>query len=106
MEHLKDILTVDELAEILGCSVTTLEECHRNGTLLGIRFGNGGLRYTRESVLRQLEAQILQKKQPTQCLDNIRFAGVAAPARDKKPPALVPMMGPVSPGPSSLGGTW
>lgn len=55
MAHeLKDIMTIDELAEILGCSTTTLEEAHRDRRLVGVRMGNGGLRYTREAVLRQL----------------------------------------------------
>lgn len=55
MAHeLKDIMTDEELAEILGCAVTTLEEANRDKRLVGVRFGTGGLRYTREAVLRQL----------------------------------------------------
>lgn len=55
MAHeLKDIMTAEELAEVLGCAVTTLEEAHRDRRLVGVRLGAGGLRYTREAVLRQL----------------------------------------------------
>ncbi len=58
-----DILDPEVVAQKLGCSLTTLEELHRKGELIGVRLGTGGLRYPRESLLRQLNQ--LSTKFPT-----------------------------------------
>jgi excisionase family DNA binding protein len=38
----QDIYTTQELAELLGCATTTIEERARTGELPGLKFGDGG----------------------------------------------------------------
>lgn len=94
VNQLPEIMTASEVAFFLGCTVSTLEQLHREKRLCGVRLGSGGLRYTREALIAQLN---------TLCLMNAIAQGgyatppgatavahASKPAR-RTPPRLVPM---------------
>lgn len=90
VNQLPDIMTASEVAFFLGCTVSTLEQLHREKRLCGVRLGTGGLRYTRESLLRQLDA--LSTETPPYQIPADAVA-VAQPVNTRRaPPRLVPMM--------------
>lgn len=49
-----DILNVTQMAGMLGCAVSTVEERARTGDLPGLKFGDGGWIFPRRAVLERL----------------------------------------------------
>jgi excisionase family DNA binding protein len=53
----QDIYTTQELAELLGCATTTIEDHARRGGLPGLKFGEQGWVFPRLATLEALNAQ-------------------------------------------------
>lgn len=51
-----EYVTIAQVAETFGCAESTLEELHRTNVLVGVRLGNGGLRYPRDKLADQVRA--------------------------------------------------
>lgn len=46
-----DILDTDQVAAMLGCSTVTVDRKARSGELPAFRFGNGGWKFTRKTLI-------------------------------------------------------
>lgn len=55
------VLSSQDLASMLGCSVTTVEFKAREGLLPGLKFGDGGWVFPLESTLKRLNEVALEE---------------------------------------------
>lgn len=62
MELHEEIHTAAEVAEALGCTTSTLEQLHRDGSLCGLRLGTCGLHYPRRSLMDQLDNLVMRER--------------------------------------------
>jgi len=95
VNQLPEIMTASEVAFFLGCTVSTLEQLHREKRLCGVRLGSGGLRYTREALIAQLNTLCLNAISKGDCTPPpgataVAHATTSKPVR-RTPPRLVPM---------------
>ncbi|MDO9235965.1 MAG: helix-turn-helix domain-containing protein [Aquabacterium sp.] len=58
---MKDILTEEDVAEILGCEIQTIQEKARSGELPGVKFGRPW-RFPRTALLEALHTKAMANK--------------------------------------------
>lgn len=58
---MNEILTEEDMAEIMGCHIQTIQEKARSGELPGIKFGRGW-RFPRTAVLETLHTKAMANK--------------------------------------------
>lgn len=80
-----EILNKDEVATLLDCEPSTVEEKARNHELPAVKIGRSWL-FPRQALMQRLNEMALAKPQPT------RPQGVILPSAKKRtPPALPPL---------------
>lgn len=80
-----EILKAEELADMLGCSVTTVEEKARQGQLPGLKFGDGGWVFPTRATFDMLNSYA------SQCPHRVKkqkFSAVLQVTPAKGPPPL------------------
>lgn len=84
------IMKAGELAELLGCSVFTIEERARKRELPGLKFGDGGWVFPVIATLQVLNDAALRRiSEPVQSGSPVAVAVEELPVKvARKPPAL------------------
>ena len=78
-----EVWRAQELADILGCAVTTVEERARRRELPGLKFGDGGWIFPREATV-----QVLNDLAMDYYMSDTPQTHVSVPLTKRKPPAL------------------
>jgi excisionase family DNA binding protein len=70
-----DVLNEIEVAQLLGCAVTTVQDRARSGDLPGLKYGDGGWRFPARALSARLEEVALQqaaeRRKPAQTLAGV-----------------------------------
>ena len=80
-----DILNKDEVANLLDCEPSTVEEKARNHELPGVKIGRSWL-FPRQALMQRLNEMALARPAPA------RPKGVIKPGANRRPPPALPSL--------------
>jgi excisionase family DNA binding protein len=80
------LLTPEEAAAALGCSVRTAEELARKGTIPAVKFGDGGWRFPVKALEDRLNEMAMESANARRVREAPALVQVAAPKRRSPPP--------------------
>lgn len=86
------ILTAEEVAELLGCSITTIEEKARKGELPGLLYGDGGWVFPGEALLTHVNRLALEQMHKRGAPPKVSATSVQ-PIPKRKGPVVLPSLG-------------
>lgn len=92
MSLMKEVLTEQEVAELLDCEKSTVQEKARSGDLPGIKFGRSWV-FPKTALLQSLHADAMRNRTPVrlpngQAFGFALFASSPEKQRRRTPPAL------------------